>query len=123
MGKNVHQFIDTDIPRIHEVIQSVTLNGNRINLKSMNEMLYEQLTKIKQTHSTSSSNEGEIEGSKPKVNNSENAIHLTQEQKSCKNETTSAKCVKCNRNVISRGVYCSQGLHWVHYVCDKLTMC
>jgi hypothetical protein len=67
--------------------------------------------------------EGEIEGSKPKVNNSENAIHLTQEQKSCKNETTSAKCVKCNRNVISRGVYCSQGLHWVHYVCDKLTMC
>jgi hypothetical protein len=65
-GKNVHQFIDTDIPRIHEVIQSVTLNGNRINLKSMNEMLYEQLTKIKQTHITSSSNEGEIEGSKPK---------------------------------------------------------
>ena len=59
-------------------------------------MLYEQLTKIKQTHITSSSNEGEIEGSKPKVNNSENAIHLTQEQKSCKNETTSAKCVKCN---------------------------
>lgn len=47
-GKNIHQFIDTDTPRIHEVIQSVTLNGNRINLKSMNETLYEQLTKIKQ---------------------------------------------------------------------------
>ena len=45
------------------------------------------------------------------------------EQKACKNETTSAKCVKCNRNVISRGVYCSRRLHWVHYICHKLTMC
>jgi microcompartment protein CcmL/EutN len=63
-GKNVHQFIDTVIPRIHEVIQSVTLNKNRINLKNMNEMLYEQLTKIKQTHSTSTSNKEKIESSK-----------------------------------------------------------
>ena len=33
---------------------------------------------------------------------------------------TEAKCIKCNKNVKTRAVYCT-GKHWVHYNCDRLS--
>ena len=33
---------------------------------------------------------------------------------------TDAKCIKCNKNVKTRAVYCT-GKHWVHFNCDKLS--
>ncbi|CAG2193576.1 unnamed protein product [Mytilus edulis] len=31
-----------------------------------------------------------------------------------------AKCLKCKRNVQTKGVYCSAGEHWIHYRCARL---
>ncbi|CAC5414585.1 unnamed protein product [Mytilus coruscus] len=36
-------------------------------------------------------------------------------------ETISIKCIKCRRNVQTRGVYCTNGKHWIHYRCGHLT--
>ena len=31
------------------------------------------------------------------------------------------KCLRCNRNSVTRGTKCMAGGHWIHYFCDRLT--
>ena len=31
------------------------------------------------------------------------------------------KCLRCNRNCVTRGTKCKAGGHWIHYFCDRLT--
>jgi hypothetical protein len=39
----------TKYPNIHKIIKDVTLNGNCINIKNLNQKLEEELTKLKST--------------------------------------------------------------------------
>ncbi|CAC5360626.1 unnamed protein product [Mytilus coruscus] len=45
-GKAVQTFITDDIPEIHRVIQEVILNGDKVDLKRLNEKLEEELHKL-----------------------------------------------------------------------------
>ncbi|CAG2188257.1 unnamed protein product [Mytilus edulis] len=53
---------------------------------------------------------------KPKLDQTPNTVHTDDQPTSNHNET----CPKCNRRVLSRGVLCAKGLHWIHYACEKL---
>jgi len=90
-GKGANIFIEKDLPNIHKIINDVTLNGNRINIKNLNEKLEEELTKLKSTQ--------EQIGVKLAI--PDNTV-----------EDHNAKCFKCNRNVQSRALFCDKGQHW-----------
>jgi hypothetical protein len=70
------------------IINDVTLNGNRINIKNLNEKLEEELTKLKGTQ--------EQIGVKLAI--PDNTV-----------EDHNAKCFKCNRNIQSRALFCDKG--------------
>ncbi|CAG2208662.1 unnamed protein product [Mytilus edulis] len=53
---------------------------------------------------------------KTKTRPNSNTVHTDDQPTSNHNET----CPKCNRRVLSRGVLCAKGLHWIHYACEKL---
>jgi hypothetical protein len=98
-GKGTNIFIEKDLPNIHKIIKDVTLNGNCINIKNLNQKREEELTKLKSTQ--------EQIGVKLAI--PDNTV-----------ENHNAKCFKCNRNVQSRALFCDKGQHWVHYRCLKL---
>ncbi|CAG2194025.1 unnamed protein product [Mytilus edulis] len=55
------------------------------------------------------------------INTSHTAVTIKDTVISKQNsETISIKCVKCGRNVQTRGVLCTTGKHWIHYRCDYL---
>jgi len=68
----------------------VTLNGNRINIKNLNEKLEEELTKRKSTQE-------------------QIGVKLTIPDNTA--EKHNDKCFKCNRNVQSRALFCDKGQH------------
>jgi len=68
----------------------VTLNGNRINIKNLNEKLEEELTKRKSTQE-------------------QIGVKLTIPDNTAENHND--KCFKCNRNVQSRALFCDKGQH------------
>lgn len=89
--------------------KDVILNGNKVNLQGLNTLLEEQLQKIYDNR---------------------NKLSTTNCQKSSDNHqvalknasnNTDTKCIKCNRKVQTRGVFCSKTEHWIHYYCGKLT--
>ena len=68
----------------------MTLNGNRINIKNLNEKLEEELTKRKSTQE-------------------QIGVKLTIPDNTAENHND--KCFKCNRNVQSRALFCDKGQH------------
>lgn len=102
-GKDVHTFITTDISEIHKVIKEVILNGDKVDLKRLNEKLEEEL------HKRTSQLTQDLA---PQDNNtSHRPLNYNDE----------VQCSKCKRNVHSRAIYCDKGHHWVHYRCVKLS--
>lgn len=102
-GKYISQFITEDFPNIHNTIQHVVLNGNKIDIKSLNEQLETHLNKLKESHAN------DITSS------------ISNNNSSARFAVTDSRCPKCKRNVQTRGVYCSYGQHWIHYICDRLS--
>lgn len=105
-GKNVSIFIEQDMQNIHDVMNTVILNGKAVDLKTINSLLQQQLLKV-QEHLRTTNIHRQVT-TVPSIND-----------KSIK--SSDPKCIKCKRNVISRGVLCNIGQHWVHYICDRLT--
>jgi len=105
-GKNVSIFVEQDMQNIHDVMNTVTLNGKAVDLKTINSLLQQQLLKVQEHLRTNNIHRQET--TVPSIND-----------KSIK--SSDSKCIKCKRNVVTRGVMCTIGQHWVHYICDRLT--
>ena len=124
-GKNVQTFINIDVPKIHTIISSVTLNGHKVDLKNMNDRLCEQLTKIQQSAGASVNNSCNLPTNDEKISaideSKTDTVRICQTNLPLGDINGPSLCRKCNRNVLTRGVYCTQGHHWIHYRCDKLS--
>ena len=45
-GKQIEKFLNDDLPKIHDLIKTVVLNGKVVNLKPLNQALEFQLKKL-----------------------------------------------------------------------------
>ena len=100
-GKNVDEFLSTDIPCIHELASNVRLDGKVIDLKMLNQLMAKQLQQAIEARS------GNCDPSRLK----------------CPKSVTDKdnECFKCKRNLKSRATWCDKGEHWIHYNCERLT--
>ena len=102
-GKSMEQFLNNDLSEIHKIISSVVLNGNQIDLKSLNVLLAQQLTTVLNSMSKST------------------AKTLDSDSNPQSEVPDDIKCSKCKRNVKSRGIWCASCNHWTHYKCERLS--
>ncbi|CAC5371816.1 unnamed protein product [Mytilus coruscus] len=115
-GEDTDRFMKTDLPNIHNTIKSVVLNGNRVSLQTLNNQLEEQLQQLLiMRNSTTNPNQDS------NINIHHTVIHKDTGISKQYSETISIKCIKRRRNVQTRGVYCTNGKHWIHYRCGHLT--
>lgn len=80
-GKYISQFITEDFPNIHNTIQHVVLNGNKIDIKSLNEQLETHLNKLKESHANDITS------------------NISNNNSSARFAVTDSRCPKCKRNV------------------------
>ncbi|CAC5411220.1 unnamed protein product [Mytilus coruscus] len=109
-GRVVHIFTKEDIPEIHKIIKEVVLNGNKVNLKSLNEKLEKELYKLSCSEQTPQDD----------TNLPTQQAIMDQPCKTIQDQN-GAKCSKCKRNVQTRVIFCDKGQHWIHYRCTKLS--
>ena len=109
-GKDTSRFINTDLPAIHETIKQVILNGHKVNLQYLNQLLEEQLQKLN-TNIQQRPDSELISNKIDEISKKDDDMEVLHPN----------KCKKCKRNVQTRGVFCSLGKHWIHYVCGRLT--
>lgn len=100
-GKSTERFLETDLGKIHEIIQRVTFRGKALNVSELNAMLARQLTSVLIPCKSSS------------VNSKQVHKQLT--------DSDSIKCTICGKNCRSRSAFCESSSHWIHYHCDKLS--
>jgi len=93
-GKNTQLFVNRDIKDIHELIRNTYCGSNKINITKLNEMMKSKL---------------------------EQALKSKPRDQCASEENISIKCIKCTRVCRSKSSYCSTGIHWAHYRCQKLT--
>jgi hypothetical protein len=105
-GKNTQIFVDRDLKNIHKIIESATQNNIEAHLKNLSVKMAEQLTKLLQArlvdNSTRSQETNEL--SNPSISSS-----------------SSINCIKCKNKYKTKSTYCTEGRHWVHYNCEKLS--
>ena len=105
-GKNTQIFVDRDLKNIHKIIESATQNNTEAHLKNLSVKMAEQLTKLLQArlvdNSTRSQETNEL--SNPPISSS-----------------SSINCIKCKKKYKTKSTYCTEGRHWVHYNCEKLS--
>ena len=102
-GKKVEKLMKSDLPAIHELLNSVVLNGKSIDLKKLNQLLETQLTLL-----LSGGNDAAVKSA-----NSQLRSNVSPGKKSY--------CFKCTRPVKSKAIYCDEGGHWTHYHCERLS--
>lgn len=93
-GKNTELFVNRDIKDIHEFIRNTYCGSNKINITKLNEMMKNKL---------------------------EQALKSKPSNQCASEENVSIECIKCTRVCRSKSSYCSTGIHWTHYRCQKLT--
>ncbi|VDI46255.1 Hypothetical predicted protein [Mytilus galloprovincialis] len=96
-GKYSTNFINRDLPKLHEIISQTTINGETIDIQETNKVLAQKLDSILKQSSNDSNK------------------HHVNEHNNTKEEE---KCQKCNRICRTRAVYCVNK-HWVHFKLDK----
>lgn len=98
-GKYSTNFINRDLPKLHEIISQTTINGETIDIQETNKVLAQKLDSILKQSSNDSNK------------------HHVNEHNNTKEEE---KCQKCNRICRIRAVYCVNK-HWVHFKCERLS--
>lgn len=101
-GKNTQIFVDRDLKNIHKIIESATQNNTEAHLTNLNVRMAEPLTKLLQTRLVDKST-------------------MPQETDELSNPPISSRssinCIKCK----TKSTYCTDGKHWIHYNCEKLS--
>ena len=99
-GPGANYFLSNDMVAIHRIIiDSLREEGiKKLNIDQVNRDLGQQLEQLL--------NNVDI--------NKMNKNHETV-------ETGDTTCPKCNKKCRTRSTYCTDGQHWVHYKCQKLT--
>ena len=100
-GKNIANFLNRDLNRLHDIVKKTTINGVTINIKQMNELLANQLHEVIQEFNNTPINQ-------------QLAIDTNKQTRQVE------KCYKCNRNCKTRADQCINS-HWVHFRCEKLS--
>jgi hypothetical protein len=109
-GKNTQIFVDRDLKNIHKIIESATQNNTEAHLKNLSVKMAEQLTKPLQARLVDNSTmpQETDELSNPSISSS-----------------SSINCIKCKKKYKTKSTYsvsyCTEGRHWVHYNCEKLS--
>ena len=104
-GRDTQVFVEHDLPEIHHIVQNVKFGGQALNLKALNELFIEQLNKLL-AGSTAVHSESTITNMK-QIKNSEKEEDI--------------QCLKCNRPCRKKASFCTNGEHWIHYNCEKLS--
>jgi hypothetical protein len=110
-GKTPHLFLETDFKQ--HILPA--LNDKMPSAASLDDILDRLATCIEQSLSA-----GIVGGERIHDSHSNNR---TRKNKSVIRAGANLEdnCRKCNRRCASKSVYCNQGHHWIHYVCDKLS--
>jgi hypothetical protein len=105
-GKNTQIFVDRDLKNIHKIIESATQTNTEAHLKNLSVKMTEQLTKLLQARLVDNSTRPQEtdELSNPPISSS-----------------SSINCIKCKKKYKTKSTYCTEGRHWVHYNCEKLS--
>lgn len=101
-GKNTQQFIDRDIPLIHNIMSETKFNGLSLNIEQLNHSLRLKLEKAL----------SEMNKPVSSINSLDCNDHIEKHKEE--------KCYKCKRKCKTRAAFCINE-HWVHYICDKLS--
>lgn len=106
-GKAIAHFTDTDLPKIHELMLKVSIQGRPVNVKSLNDILAQQLQKLINDRSHPNA----VQPTKP--------VSTRRMIQSSQSYPEDIACIKCNRNCRKNAFLC-QNNHWIHYHCDKM---
>ena len=101
-GKKVDEFLSVDIPKVHELLNNVVLDGKAIDLGALNQIMAHQLQQAIERQS-SMVNESTVKKCPRSITDKDN------------------ECFKCKRNLKSRATWCDTGMHWIHYNCERLS--
>ena len=104
-GKNVQVFMEQDLPEIHRVVENVKSGGKALNLKVLNEFLIEQLNKLLSGFTAVDSDTSDANLKKIKRSGNEG----------------DTQCLKCDRPCRKKAIFCTEGSHWIHYYCERLS--
>lgn len=113
-GRNHRAFFD----ELQDICKQM---DNNKDYSSINQQIREECAKHQRTYSK--------EIIKPSIAGSQSdnqSTDLSLAKRSNQNtvntnkQSTDDNCPKCNRKLLSRGVFCIKGNHWIHYACEKL---
>ena len=104
-GKNVQVFLERDLAENYHIVQNVEFGGKALNLKMFNELLIGQLNSL-------------LSGSTA-VDSDTTSANLKQIKSS--DNKDDIQCLKCNKPCRKRNTFCTEGSHWIHYHCEKLS--
>ncbi|MEW8548790.1 MAG: PHD finger domain-containing protein [Candidatus Thiodiazotropha sp.] len=107
-GKATQHFINEDLSAIHQIMSQVTVQGMKVDIKKLNELLATQLRKL-----IGSGNLAAVNSSSKPCKQKQSADDLTL--------SSNIECQKCKRNCKKRAVQCDSCDRWSHYNCEKLT--
>lgn len=123
-GKNPSLFLETDLEKILEIAKSAQMNGQPLNIVQLNIELSNLLEKSRKLPPE----QKKKENSRLKRSNTDSQLVIaknrrvinSQESEDTENNS-SIQCTKCKRNCKSRSLWCTEGLHWIHYRCEGLS--
>ncbi|CAG2245676.1 EIF4G [Mytilus edulis] len=126
-GRNHHMFFD-ELQAISKQMDSIK-DYSSVNKKIREECIKLQQTSAKKINKTSPPailNNGASEDQSVTTNTFSkeltvaNKNHQDTVNKGTDRSVPDNICPKCNRTLLSRGVFCIKGNHWIHYACEKL---
>ncbi|CAG2228600.1 unnamed protein product [Mytilus edulis] len=126
-GRNHHMFFD-ELQAISKQMDSIK-DYSSVNKKIREECIKLQQTSAKKINKTSPPailNNGASEDQSVTTNTFSkeltvaNKNHQDTVNKGTDRSAPDNICPKCNRTLLSRGVFCIKGNHWIHYACEKL---